>query len=140
MSQTIIRVTGPTAKGPRVDGPMLRDLLDALVDAVQQAVRLRAEGRSRAPGAVPAWLEKAAAFDVELRSGSTQLALTAAALGDLAESDAFLIAEGRRVGDNDVWIAATAAAAGTVLLTADRDFDAMHDRLLTRIYFDPQVA
>jgi hypothetical protein len=83
MSQTSIHVTGPSAKGVRVDGPMLRDLLDTLVDAVQQAVRLRAEGRSRAPGHIPAWLEKAAAFDVELRKGSTQLALTAAPLGDL---------------------------------------------------------
>lgn len=83
MSQTTIHVTGPAAKGVRVDGPMLRDLLDALVDAVQQAVRLRAEGRSRAPGSIPVWLEKAAAFDVELRKGSTQLALIAAPLGDL---------------------------------------------------------
>jgi hypothetical protein len=62
---------------------MLRDLLDALVDAVREAVRLRAEGRSRAPGTIPAWLEKASAFDVELREGSTQLALTAAPLGGL---------------------------------------------------------
>jgi hypothetical protein len=83
MSQTIIHVTGPAAKGARVNGAMLRDLLDALVDAVQQAVRLRTEGRSRAPGSIPAWLEKAAAFDVELRRGSTQLALMAAPLGEL---------------------------------------------------------
>ena len=83
MSQTTIHVTGPAAKGARVDGPMLRDLLDALVDAVQQAVRLRVEGRSRAPGHPPAWLAQAAAFDVELRRGSTQLALTAAPLGDV---------------------------------------------------------
>jgi hypothetical protein len=83
MSQTIIHVTGSAAKGVRVDGPMLRDLLDALVDGVQQSVRLRTEGRSRAPGYIPAWLEKAASFDIELRKGSTQLALLAAPLGDL---------------------------------------------------------
>lgn len=83
MSQTLLHVTGPAAKGARVDAPLLRDLLDVLVDAVQEAVRLRTEGRSRAPGALPAWLAKAAAFDVELREGSTQLALTAAPLGDL---------------------------------------------------------
>jgi hypothetical protein len=83
MSQTILHVTGPAAKGARVDAPMLRDLLDALVDAVREAVRLRAEGRSRAPGAIPAWLEKAAAFDVELSEGQAQLALTAAPLGSL---------------------------------------------------------
>lgn len=83
MNQTTIHVTGPAAKGTRVHGPMLRDLLDTLVDAVQQSVRLRAEGRSRAPGSIPAWLEEAAAFDVELRKGSTQLVLMAAPLGDL---------------------------------------------------------
>ena len=31
----------PTAKQVHVDGPMLRDLLDALVDAVRQSLRLR---------------------------------------------------------------------------------------------------
>lgn len=81
MSETIIRITGPSAKGLRVDASMLRDLLDPLVDAVQQALRLRTEGRSRAPGQTPAWLERAAAFEVEFREGSTQLALMAAPLG-----------------------------------------------------------
>jgi tRNA(fMet)-specific endonuclease VapC len=57
-----------------------------------------------------------------------------------AEIDTFLVRRGNPVGDNDVWIAATAAAAGAVLLTTDRDFDLMHDRFLTRVYFDPNVA
>jgi hypothetical protein len=83
MSETIIRVTGPSANGLRVDGPMLRDLLDVLVDGVQQAVRLRTEGRSRAPGNAPEWLQRASAFDVEFRAGSTQLALVAAPLGEV---------------------------------------------------------
>jgi hypothetical protein len=82
MSSTIIRIAGPIAKGQRIDGATLRDLMDPLVDAVQQSVRLRTEGRSRAPGYPPAWLEKAAAFDVEFRKG-TQLALVAPALGDI---------------------------------------------------------
>jgi hypothetical protein len=60
MSQTILHLTGRAARGMRVDAPMLRDLLDALVDAVQQSVRLRAEGRSRAAGPTPAWLDRAA--------------------------------------------------------------------------------
>lgn len=84
MSETIIHLTGPMAKGLRVDAALLRDLLDPLVDAVQQAVRLRMEGRSRAPGQLPAWLERAASFDVELRPGSTQLALIAPPLGVVA--------------------------------------------------------
>lgn len=94
MSETIIHLTGPTAKGLRIDAALLRDLLDPLVDAVQQALRLRTEGRSRAPGQLPAWLERAAAFDVELRTGSTQLALIAAPLGEVvpekfAQADLF---------------------------------------------------
>lgn len=84
MSETIIHLTGPMAKGLRVDASLLRDLLDPLVDGVQQAVRLRMEGRSRAPGQIPAWLEEAASFDIELRTGSTQLALIAPPLGEVA--------------------------------------------------------
>jgi hypothetical protein len=82
MSETIIRISGPDAMGLRVNSGLLRDLMDPLVDAVQQSVRLRTEGRSRAPGSAPSWLTKAAAFDVEFRKGSTQLALVAAPLGD----------------------------------------------------------
>lgn len=83
MSETTIRIEGPDAKGLRIDSTLLRDLLDPLVDAVQQSVRLRSEGRSRAPGTIPTWLAKAAAFDVEFRKGSTQLVLLARPLGDL---------------------------------------------------------
>lgn len=57
-----------------------------------------------------------------------------------AEIDTYMVRHGHVVGDNDVWIAATASAAGAVLLTTDKDFDPMHDRFLTRIYFDPTVA
>jgi len=63
---TVVHLTGPAARGVRVGAPMLRDLLDALVDAVQQSVRVRAEGRSRAAGPTPAWLDRAAAFAVEI--------------------------------------------------------------------------
>jgi tRNA(fMet)-specific endonuclease VapC len=57
-----------------------------------------------------------------------------------AEIDTFMVKHGHPAGDNDVWIAATAAAAGAVLLTTDKDFDPMHGWFLTRIYFDPAVA
>ncbi|WP_338092445.1 type II toxin-antitoxin system VapC family toxin [Sorangium cellulosum] len=38
---------------------------------------------------------------------------------------AFLIGSGRAVGDNDVWIAATAAATSALLITTDKDFEAL---------------
>ena len=53
-----------------------------------------------------------------------------------AEIHAFMVDHGHPIGDNDVWIAATAAAAGAALLTTDNDFNPMHDRFLTCIYFD----
>ncbi len=84
MSACTLRLTGPSARGRRVAAPLLRDLLDTLVDAVQQSVRLRAEGRSRTAGPAPAWLTKAASFEVEIREGSTQLVLEAPPLGDVA--------------------------------------------------------
>lgn len=60
-------------------------------------------------------------------------------LDKYTEIDCFMVKNGHPIGDNDVWIAATAAAAGAVLLTTDKDYDAMHDKFLTRIYFDPNV-
>lgn len=79
------RLVGPGARGKRVSGTLLRDLLDALVDGVQQAVRLRVEGRSTAQGRLPAWLEQAATFDVvDVREGSTELVIEAAPLIEAA--------------------------------------------------------
>jgi tRNA(fMet)-specific endonuclease VapC len=46
---------------------------------------------------------------------------------------------GRPVGDNDVWIAACAAAASAILITTDKDFDALHGTHLTRMYFEPSA-
>lgn len=57
-----------------------------------------------------------------------------------AEIDAFMVKNGHPIGDNDVWIAATAAAAGASLLTSDKDFDPLHDVFLTRIFFNPTVS
>jgi tRNA(fMet)-specific endonuclease VapC len=57
-----------------------------------------------------------------------------------AEIDSFLVSIGRKVGDNDAWIAATAAATNAVLLTTDKDFDPLAEHLISRIWFDPQVA
>jgi hypothetical protein len=69
----------------RIDGALLRDLLKVLVDGCQQAVRLRVEGRSTARGKPPAWLERAAAFEVVgLYAGSIVLAVEAPSLAEAA--------------------------------------------------------
>jgi hypothetical protein len=80
-----IRISGPGARGVRVEGALLRDLLDVLVDGCQQAVRLRVEGRSTAQGKPPAWVTRAASFDVVgLREGSTVLVVEAQSLAEAA--------------------------------------------------------
>jgi len=43
-----------------------------------------------------------------------------------AQMRAYLMASGRRVGANDIWIAATAAAHEIPVLTQDADFDALN--------------
>ena len=42
----------------------------------------------------------------------------------------------RPIGQNDMWIAATATAAQAVLVTTDKDFDHLHEKFFTRIYVD----
>lgn len=51
--------------------------------------------------------------------------------------DTYSLANGRRMGKNDIWIAATAKAAGIVLLTTDKDFDHLHPSIIKRNYLDP---
>jgi hypothetical protein len=63
MSLHRLRLSGPGTHGSHVPAALLRDLLDALTDAVEQTVRLRVEGRSRAHGRAPAWLERAGRLD-----------------------------------------------------------------------------
>jgi tRNA(fMet)-specific endonuclease VapC len=46
---------------------------------------------------------------------------------------------GHKMGKNDLWIAATAAAAGATLLTSDRDFDHLPPNLPARIWIDPDT-
>lgn len=45
--------------------------------------------------------------------------------------------QGRTLGKNDVWIAATAKVTEATLLTTDHDFDHLHGRYLDRIWIDP---
>jgi len=54
-----------------------------------------------------------------------------------AEIDATSTKEGRSMGKNDVWIAATARVTGAKLLTTDKDFDHLSPALITRDWIDP---
>jgi tRNA(fMet)-specific endonuclease VapC len=56
-----------------------------------------------------------------------------------AEMHEYLVKIGRSVGDNDIWIAACAAAASAVLITTDRDFDALNGVHVTCLYFEPNL-
>lgn len=44
---------------------------------------------------------------------------------------------GRRMNQNDLWIAATAAATHATLLTTDRDFDHLDASLVRCVWIDP---
>jgi tRNA(fMet)-specific endonuclease VapC len=54
-----------------------------------------------------------------------------------ADIDVHSQRQGRKMGKNDLWIAATAHVTGTKLLTTDRDFDHLNGVLLDRDYIDP---
>jgi tRNA(fMet)-specific endonuclease VapC len=43
----------------------------------------------------------------------------------------------RTMGQNDMWIAATAKATGATLLTTDKDFDHLDGTHISRIWIDP---
>jgi hypothetical protein len=82
-----VRLAGEQARGARIAGNVLSELTDVLLDATRGALRQRVEGRSTAPGTVPAWLQRAATFDVVgLETGSTVLVLEAPRLLDVAPS------------------------------------------------------
>ena len=58
-----IRLIGPALRADRIDGRLLKGILDPLVEGAQGAVRLLVEGRSRARAPKPAWLQRDASFD-----------------------------------------------------------------------------
>ncbi len=57
-----------------------------------------------------------------------------------AELDSFLIRSGRRIQQNDVWIAATASVLGGVLVTTDKDFNALAEAALIELCFVDPVS
>jgi tRNA(fMet)-specific endonuclease VapC len=64
---------------------------------------------------------------------------SASVLRRYAEIHTFAVRNGRTLADNDVWIAATAAAAGAVLVTTDGDFDPLDPVFLRRRLFPVQA-
>jgi tRNA(fMet)-specific endonuclease VapC len=57
-----------------------------------------------------------------------------------ARIDAHCRNAGRPIGENDCWIAATAAVTGAILITTDSDFNAVHPLFLNREWIDPKLA
>ncbi len=51
--------------------------------------------------------------------------------------DAACERDGRPMGQNDVWLAATAHVTNTTLLTTDKDFDHLHEIWINRDWIDP---
>ena len=56
-----------------------------------------------------------------------------------ASIDAYFSRQGRPMGKNDLWIAATTHALGARLLTTDRDFDPLSPMFLERGWIDPSL-
>ncbi|WP_437967185.1 type II toxin-antitoxin system VapC family toxin [Sorangium sp. So ce260] len=57
-----------------------------------------------------------------------------------AAMHAYLVRNGRKLSDNDVWIAACARATSATLVTTDKDFDPLHGEFIQRIYFESKKA
>lgn len=80
-----IRFVRQAGSATTVSAALLRELLDTLVDAVMQSLRLRTEGRSNAPGTPPTWLVRASSFDIDTtKLTSSSLRLVAVPLVDAA--------------------------------------------------------
>lgn len=75
-----IELRGAGATGTVVNVAALQAVLRVVVDGSQQAVRLVAQGRSRARGALPRWIEKATEFELQICEGSTVVEISALTL------------------------------------------------------------
>jgi len=61
-------------------------------------------------------------------------------LTNYAGIDTFQKKNGLNIGQNDVWIAATAQATDACLVTTDKDFDPLHGKFLNRVWIDPGTS
>jgi tRNA(fMet)-specific endonuclease VapC len=59
-------------------------------------------------------------------------------LQSYAEIDTFLTRTGNPIEQNDIWIAATARATNSLLLTTDKDFDVLQPTYVNRVWIDPR--
>ena len=85
MERYEIRLQGAEARGNRISGPLLLDLLSILTEGSRQALRLRLDGRSKFTGPAPSWLAPATRFDVVgIRDGSTIVDIEAPSLAEAA--------------------------------------------------------
>jgi tRNA(fMet)-specific endonuclease VapC len=51
-----------------------------------------------------------------------------------------IVKPARPMGQNDIWIAATAATLGAWLMTTDDDFDHLHPKYIQRIKIDAKTG
>lgn len=54
-----------------------------------------------------------------------------------AEISSYLETNGLHMGQNDMWIAATASITDSYLLTNDKDFDCLQSTFIKRVWIDP---
>lgn len=74
--------------------------------------------------------EKQTALDELLRELPIAEISAEAVISAYARLDHYSRTVGRRMGKNDLWIAAVAAVQGATILTADKDFDHLHPTLV----------
>ena len=77
-----IRIGGSAVSKTRISGPVLAHLLGTIVEGTTRVLRYRLEGRSKAPGSLPAWLRPAAGFDVIASTDPGVVHLEARSLAD----------------------------------------------------------
>lgn len=85
-----------------------------------------------------------AAKAAALRDLFAQLVVVDLSQGDIPERYAIIAGHSKRqglgVGENDCWIAATAAATNAWLLTTDKDFDRLPAGLVHTMWIDPKAG
>ena len=76
------------------------------------------------------------ALDVLLRNVVVVDINNGPVLSRYAELDVWSRSRGRRMGKNDLWIAATASVTGATLMTLDGDFDHLHPGHLSLVTYN----
>jgi tRNA(fMet)-specific endonuclease VapC len=93
--------------------------------------------------------DKRAALTTLLQSFPTVPIRQASIIQQFAEIDVFNHrqhpsipppASGHTMGDNDIWVAATASVLNATLLTTDHDFDHLHGVFLAVVFIDQRLT